>query len=144
LEVPDHLEEVNRELREDLVRARLSLLRMLFGPAPAALDMNLHRNSIGMSVVQSWINDLAHLSDHDLLHEPRHLLGLILRALHYQLVVAGTAPLWWGRARWGRSRLGSPQTRSYYSSLTYLSIGDVSPWYLSERQAQPLFLPYQL
>jgi hypothetical protein len=90
LEVPDHLEEDNRELREDLVRARLSLLRMLFGPAPAALDINLHRNSIGMTVVQSWINDLVHPGDHDLLHEPRRLLGLILRALHYQLVVAGT------------------------------------------------------
>ncbi len=43
-----------------------------------------------MTVVQSWINDLVHPGDHDLLHEPRRLLGLILRALHYQLVVAGT------------------------------------------------------
>ena len=63
----------------------------VFGPvslsAPTFKD--LHRNSIGVEVVQSRVNDLVHPGDHDLLHESRHLLGLILRALHYQLVMDG-------------------------------------------------------
>ena len=63
----------------------------VFGPvslsAPTFKD--LHRSSIGVEVVQSRVNDLVHPGDHDLLHESRHLLGLILRALHYQLVMDG-------------------------------------------------------
>jgi hypothetical protein len=67
----------------------------VFGPVSLSaptfkdLDINLHRNSIGVEVVQSRVNDLVHPGDHDLLHEPRYLLSLILRALHYQLVMDG-------------------------------------------------------
>jgi hypothetical protein len=63
------------------------LLGTLFSPAPAALDFHRHRNSIGVEGVQSWVNDLVYPGDHHLLHEPKYLLGLILQALHYQLLV---------------------------------------------------------
>jgi hypothetical protein len=67
----------------------------VFGPVSLSaptfkdLDINLHRNSIGVEVVQSRVNDLVHPGDHDLLHKPRYLLGLTLLALHYQLVMDG-------------------------------------------------------
>ena len=67
----------------------------VFGPVSLSaptfkdLDINLHRNSIGVAGAQSWVQDLVHPGDHDLLHESRHLLGLILRTLHYQLVMDG-------------------------------------------------------
>jgi hypothetical protein len=58
-------------------------------PTLKDLRIYLHGNLARLVGGQSGIYDLVHPGDHNLFGEPRHLLGLILRALDYQRVVAG-------------------------------------------------------
>ncbi len=58
-------------------------------PAFDHLDFHLHGDPVVVIGVWSGVQDLVHPGHHDLLDEPRHLLGLRLRALDDQLVVHG-------------------------------------------------------
>jgi len=58
-------------------------------PAINYFDFYLHGHPLGVVGTQAGVENILHPSDHDLLGEYRHLLGLLLGALDDNLIVDG-------------------------------------------------------